>query len=47
MRVKNLPNIREQVSLKDFNTYRIGGAAAYFIEAQDKAAALGAVEAAL
>ncbi len=47
MRVKELKNIKERVSLKDFNTYRVGGDAAYFLEARDRVALIGAVGAAL
>ncbi len=47
MKVKDLQGIQERVSLKDFNTYRVGGDAAYFLEVWDRSAALGAVEAAL
>lgn len=32
MNIKKLKNIRENVSLKEYNTYRIGGRATYFIE---------------
>lgn len=46
MAINNISNLRHAVSLKSYNTYRVGGVAKFFVEAGDKEAVQKAIYAA-